>query len=166
MLLTRFFGDRVDNVTKCSDLSSNWSWIKFPWIEHERDFTSHHLCEAWNSWFNIFPVYRDFEWKTWWFHVKLLKMWIGHEQEFTSHNIKLKWHLIPLSSTGSTYQSVSNTIWLNIEQTWTSFIEDWMNLDMFICKWLNSNTQFLASDIKHSIVGPITSFTKLLNIQN
>ena len=63
-----------------SPLNDKWhsdgSWLKFPWIERERDFTLQHLRETWNLRMTILLNYYDFEWKTSqlsaWFHVKLL----------------------------------------------------------------------------------------------
>ena len=36
---------------------SDGAWTKFPWIEHERDFTSDHLRETWSPSMTVFAIY-------------------------------------------------------------------------------------------------------------
>ena len=71
---------------------SDRSWVKFTWIECERDFSSYRLCEMPNPWMTIYSIFRDFEWKTCqlkheftWNHQNYENQaWIG------IHNIELK----------------------------------------------------------------------------
>ena len=37
---------------------------KITWIKGKCDFTTHHMRETLNPWKTIYPIFRDFEWKT------------------------------------------------------------------------------------------------------
>ena len=63
----------------------------------ERNFMFHHLLEHWTSWMRIFPILRDFEWKT----SKFLRHFTWNCRNYVNRtwtrfrNVKQKWSVIP-----------------------------------------------------------------------
>ena len=112
---------------------SDVTWQIFLWIQCKRDFNYHHLRKTWNPWMTIFPIYRNFEWKTCgfllYFHVKLMKSFglgvnrnsrhrtysetsiremlkFAFESEFSMHLNSLTHHYWTSSKYGKVLQSI------------------------------------------------------------
>ena len=61
---------------------SDGSWLKFTWMECERDFSFHQLCEPWNLWMTISHIFWDFKRKFSKFFPWFLMQLVGMQESY------------------------------------------------------------------------------------